>query len=94
MPSSCETGFRGTCETKVLSGTSAFHERGAEMIAMQTLAEPIDTQGEQVTVGGSIGITTGAGNLGELLRQADIAMYAAKAVGKGTIERYREPAAV
>ncbi|MEU4241275.1 hypothetical protein [Actinoplanes sp. NPDC026619] len=51
-------------------------------------------RGQLAAVGGSIGITTEAGNLGELLRQADIAMYAAKAAGKGTIERYREPAQV
>ncbi|GIF17835.1 hypothetical protein Ate02nite_05650 [Paractinoplanes tereljensis] len=86
----------GGDEFALVLGTPEDDARCSEVAdrILHSLAEPMEVQGEQVTVGGSIGITTGAGNLGELLRQADIAMYAAKAAGKGTIERYREPAAV
>ncbi|MEU4163977.1 GGDEF domain-containing protein [Actinoplanes sp. NPDC026670] len=62
---------------------------GADILA--AVSAPMQIQGEQVTVGGSIGMATGTHPLGELLRQADIAMYAAKAAGKGTIRTYEPP---
>ncbi|GIE82407.1 hypothetical protein Aph02nite_83570 [Actinoplanes philippinensis] len=64
---------------------------GARVLA--AVAEPVETHGERVAVGGSIGLATGAHPLGELLRRADIAMYDAKAAGKGTIRSYRADAA-
>ncbi|WP_433797571.1 diguanylate cyclase domain-containing protein [Actinoplanes sp. CA-252034] len=60
---------------------------------LTAVAAPIGTQGERVTVGGSIGLAAGAHPLSELLRRADIAMYEAKAAGKGTIRPYRDDAA-
>jgi diguanylate cyclase (GGDEF)-like protein len=55
---------------------------------LAAVAEPMAVQGEQVSVGGSIGMASGSEPLGELLRRADIAMYSAKAAGKGTIRTY------
>ncbi|GIE94836.1 hypothetical protein Ari01nite_23010 [Paractinoplanes rishiriensis] len=54
---------------------------------LRSLSEPMRALGEPVRVGGSIGLAIGGGELGELLRQADIAMYAAKADGKGRVSR-------
>ncbi|BEL06827.1 hypothetical protein Q0Z83_050180 [Actinoplanes sichuanensis] len=59
---------------------------------LDAVSAPIPIQGEQVTVGGSIGMAAGPHPLGELLRRADIAMYAAKAAGKGVIRIYELPA--
>ncbi|MEU4694769.1 GGDEF domain-containing protein [Actinoplanes sp. NPDC023714] len=59
---------------------------------LRRLAQPMIVQGHQVKVGGSIGVaTTRRGErvgISALLRQADTAMYAAKAAGKGTIHRH------
>ncbi|HKY51867.1 MAG TPA: EAL domain-containing protein, partial [Candidatus Limnocylindria bacterium] len=51
---------------------------------LQTLAEPFEIDGHQLSARASIGIAigTGAVSADDLLRQADIAMYAAKADGK------------
>jgi diguanylate cyclase (GGDEF)-like protein len=60
------------------------------------LAQPMMVQGHQVKVGGSIGTaTTRRGErvgISALLRQADSAMYAAKAAGKGTLRRFEDGA--
>jgi diguanylate cyclase (GGDEF)-like protein/PAS domain S-box-containing protein len=56
------------------------------MRIQESLAAPIQLVGTAVTTGVSIGITLAAPrytNAGELLRDADIAMYAAKAAGRG-----------
>ena len=63
----------------------------AEQIAgrmIEELSRPLQLDGRELTIGGSIGIagwTPGRPTLGadELLRRADIAMYRAKAAGKG-----------
>jgi len=50
------------------------------------LATPLPLEGRQVPVSASIGVAireTGSGHVGELLRDADIAMYGAKLQGKG-----------
>ena len=40
---------------------------------------------ESVMISRTIGLANGSAELDELLRRADIAMYAAKAAGKGTV---------
>lgn len=58
------------------------------------LSEPMTVHGSPVTVGGSIGLAVlragQPGSVSSLLRQADTAMYAAKASGKGTV-RHHDP---
>ncbi len=59
-----------------------------------TLTEPLKIDGEQIALGASIGVTlfpTGAGcSAAELLKQADTAMYQAKAAGRNMV-RFFEP---
>jgi diguanylate cyclase (GGDEF)-like protein len=69
----------------------AAHPRGsAEAIAQRiidTLGAPYDIQGRQVVVGVSIGITSeahGPADAETLLKHADVALYRAKSVGRGT----------
>ncbi|GAB1641952.1 diguanylate cyclase domain-containing protein [Krasilnikovia sp. MM14-A1259] len=68
----------------------------AEAIAARLLARivaPVPIAGAQVQVGVSIGITTARGpghDVDRLLREADHALYAAKAAGKGVARRYGE----
>lgn len=55
------------------------------------LRGPVVVDGNQVFVGGSLGIattSTGLESSGELLRNADLAMYRAKAAGKNGYQRY------
>jgi diguanylate cyclase (GGDEF)-like protein len=58
--------------------------RVAERI-VEALRAPIAVAGREIFVSTSIGIATGAG---DLLRQADVAMYRAKAEGKGRFAIY------
>lgn len=55
-----------------------------------TLSEPYDIDGNDVRVAASIGVAFADPGLGagELLRNADLAMYRAKAAGKGRVELY------
>ena len=49
------------------------------------LAQPFELAGQEVTIGCSVGVATVTGaSAADVLRNADIAMYAAKAGGKGT----------
>jgi diguanylate cyclase (GGDEF)-like protein len=54
------------------------------------LAEPFTVRGEQVHASASIGIATshGYGSAADMLRDADLAMYRAKSLGKGRAEIY------
>jgi diguanylate cyclase (GGDEF)-like protein/PAS domain S-box-containing protein len=67
---------------------------GAALVAKKiiaALAEPLDLNGQQCRVGGSIGIAMfpdDAGDLDKLIRQADEAMYLAKQSGKNTHKFY------
>jgi diguanylate cyclase (GGDEF)-like protein len=56
------------------------------------LAEPVVVQGREVFMKASVGIAVGAAGTGadELLRQADVAMYRAKAEGKGRARVFEE----
>lgn len=67
----------------------------SKMVAL--LAEPFDLNGQQCTIGGSIGISLfpdDAEEFGTLLKQADEAMYLAKQRGKNTYQFYRDMAPV
>ncbi|MFJ4685634.1 putative bifunctional diguanylate cyclase/phosphodiesterase [Streptomyces sp. NPDC088789] len=56
-----------------------------------TLSQPYDIGGNEVRVAASIGVSFAEPNLGagELLRNADLAMYRAKSAGKGRVELYK-----
>jgi diguanylate cyclase (GGDEF)-like protein/PAS domain S-box-containing protein len=59
---------------------------------LESLSEPIVIAGRELVVGASIGIAMHAGGVGqgeELLRHADVAMYAAKEAGRGRFEIFR-----
>ncbi|MDP9260178.1 MAG: diguanylate cyclase, partial [Actinomycetota bacterium] len=58
---------------------------------LDRLAEPITIGGRELAVGASVGIVIhegGPGDSEELVRQADVAMYAAKAAGRGRYELF------
>lgn len=56
-----------------------------------TLSQPYDIDGNDVRVAASIGVAFAEPGLGagELLRNADLAMYRAKSAGKGRVELYK-----
>ena len=56
----------------------------------EALRAPIVVQGREVFVSASVGIACGRHGAAELLRQADVAMYRAKAQGKGRYAVYEE----
>ncbi|MEV4708745.1 GGDEF domain-containing protein [Actinoplanes sp. NPDC049316] len=63
---------------------------------LDRLTEPISIAGRRVRARGSVGVTYAAGpghDLGRLLYEADVALYAAKAAGKGVVRRYQPAAA-
>ncbi|MEN3308597.1 MAG: hypothetical protein V7603_4799 [Micromonosporaceae bacterium] len=65
-------------------------ERDAEVVAQRVvaeLAEPFQAEGHTLRISASVGVAVqrpGQGHAGELLRDADVAMYNAKFGGKGT----------
>ncbi|WP_412744779.1 diguanylate cyclase domain-containing protein [Krasilnikovia sp. MM14-A1004] len=93
--------LRGTDTAARLGGDEfavllpGLHDPGeAEMIAARIigrLAAPVPTSDTQVRVGASVGMTTarGAGHsIDRMLREADLALYAAKAAGKSVVRRF------
>jgi predicted signal transduction protein with EAL and GGDEF domain len=74
--------FTVLCEgVRDVVGAAAVAER-----LLDALAPPFLIDGREAFVGGSVGIAVGAGrevDAGELLREADIALYEAKASGRG-----------
>jgi diguanylate cyclase (GGDEF)-like protein/PAS domain S-box-containing protein len=73
----------------------AAHETHAASVAKRLLValeEPIWIAGRELVIGASIGIALHAGGAGEgeeLIRHADVAMYAAKEAGRGRYEVFR-----
>jgi diguanylate cyclase (GGDEF)-like protein len=65
---------------------------GAQVVAqrvLDSLREPFAIQGQEVLVGGSIGIASSAHpGSDDLLRNADLAMYRAKGLGKGRFQAF------
>ena len=80
----------GGDEFALLLGEPATEEAGLQVAGriLESLDQPMAIQGTTVLVGGSIGLTSGHDSLSELLRQADVAMYDAKAAGKGAVRAY------
>jgi diguanylate cyclase (GGDEF)-like protein len=80
----------GGDEFALLLGDPATEEAGLQVAGriLASLTEPMAIRDDRVMVGGSIGLTTGHDSLSELLRQADVAMYAAKAAGKGAVRAF------
>ncbi|MFI2414463.1 aminotransferase class I/II-fold pyridoxal phosphate-dependent enzyme [Streptomyces sp. NPDC018947] len=67
----------------------------AELLAaqiIQTLSRPFELADESVTVSASVGVATArdSADAQELLRHADLALYAAKAAGKRQWRRFRQ----
>ncbi|MEW6583286.1 MAG: EAL domain-containing protein, partial [Actinomycetota bacterium] len=58
---------------------------------LEAVSAPVTIAGEELAVSCSVGIATldEAESAEHLLRNADVAMYAAKAAGKGTVSRYQ-----
>lgn len=64
-------------------------ESAAERVAMRilySLEAPFDVSGREVFISASIGIAVGRGTADDPIRDADLAMYRAKAAGKGRYE--------
>ncbi|MGZ4799785.1 MAG: putative bifunctional diguanylate cyclase/phosphodiesterase, partial [Acidimicrobiia bacterium] len=77
----------------LLEGTS---EQEATEVAARQLdrlrSEPVDLEGHELVIGASIGMVVhpgGPGTSEELMRRADVAMYAAKDGGRGRCEVFR-----
>jgi diguanylate cyclase (GGDEF)-like protein/PAS domain S-box-containing protein len=71
------------------------NEQGATGIArrfLERLSEPMSVADRELTLGASVGIVAhsgGPGNGEDLIRHADVAMYAAKEAGRGRYEVFR-----
>ena len=55
---------------------------------LETLAQPFQLRGQEITVSASLGIATGRGQADHMIRNADLAMYRAKTNGKGRYEHF------
>ena len=67
---------------------SAFAQR-----LLAVIGEPYDLNGHQITIGGSVGIALAPGDAADadrLLKSADMAMYRAKADGRGTFRFFEQ----
>ncbi|HWS32082.1 MAG TPA: GGDEF domain-containing protein [Actinoplanes sp.] len=84
----------GGDEFALLLGAESAAEAGLVLDRLNTaMASPVVIDGNELPVGCSVGLADGVVGAGavEILRRADVAMYAAKAAGKGRSARY-EPA--
>ena len=72
----------------LLEGTSAEEAAIVAAHLLEALSPPMRIDGQEVVIGASIGITMGGKNSAadQQLRDADVALYAAKAAGKGRFE--------
>jgi diguanylate cyclase (GGDEF)-like protein/PAS domain S-box-containing protein len=76
----------------LLDNAHETHAIGVAKRLLVALEEPIWVAGRELVVGASIGISLHAGGHGEgeeLVRHADVAMYAAKEAGRGRYEVFR-----
>jgi diguanylate cyclase (GGDEF)-like protein/PAS domain S-box-containing protein len=76
----------------LVDGGTEQHATGVARRLLDVLTEPISVAGRELTLAASIGIVIhpgGGGSSDELIRHADVAMYAAKEAGKGRFEIFR-----
>jgi diguanylate cyclase len=79
----------GGDEFAILLEQASSHEVAVRVAGrvLEAMEPPFPLQGRQVRVGASVGVTvSGATAVDEVLREADVAMYTAKARGKGRFE--------
>jgi diguanylate cyclase (GGDEF)-like protein/PAS domain S-box-containing protein len=84
--------FGGDEFALLLEGTNETQAVAAADRLTRNLSEPIRLAGHELALGASVGIavhTGGPGMSEELIRQADLAMYAAKEAGRGRHEVFR-----
>jgi diguanylate cyclase (GGDEF)-like protein/PAS domain S-box-containing protein len=84
--------FGGDEFALLLEGTNEAQAVTASQRLVRNLSEPIRIAGHELSLGASVGIamhTGGPGVSEELVRQADLAMYAAKEAGRGRHEVFR-----
>ena len=84
--------FGGDEFAMLLEGTSETQAVAAANRLLRRLAEPIRIAGHDLALGASVGIAAhdgGSGGSEELIRHADLAMYAAKEAGRGRYEVFR-----
>lgn len=86
--------FDGDCFYMMLGGLrdpeDAAHVAGR---VLSSLAEPLEIRGREVHVGASLGLTiapSDAGEPGELIRNAEMAMYRSKEEGRGSFSFFTE----
>jgi diguanylate cyclase (GGDEF)-like protein len=79
----------GGDEFAILLEQSSSHEIAVRVAGriLEAMRPPFSLEGRQVQVGASVGVTvSGATQVDQVLREADVAMYTAKAHGKGRYE--------
>jgi diguanylate cyclase (GGDEF)-like protein/PAS domain S-box-containing protein len=91
-PSDTLARFGGDEFALLIEDAHESHAVGVARRLLQSLSEPVWLGGREFTVGASIGIAVHSGGPGqgeELVRHADVAMYAAKEAGRGRYEVFR-----
>jgi diguanylate cyclase (GGDEF)-like protein/PAS domain S-box-containing protein len=84
--------FGGDEFALLLEGTNETQAAAAAQRLVRNLSQPIRVAGHELALGASVGIAMhpgGAGESEELIRHADLAMYAAKEAGRGRHEVFR-----
>jgi len=84
--------FGGDEFALLLEGMNEPQAVAASQRLVRNLSEPVRIAGHELALGASVGIAMHAGGAGvseELIRQADLAMYAAKEAGRGRHEVFR-----
>src|SRR5206468_8522261 len=84
--------FGGDEFALLLEGTNEAQAVAASQRLVKNLSEPVRIAGHELALGASVGIAMHAGGAGEseeLIRQVDLAMYAAKEAGRGRHEVFR-----
>lgn len=62
----------------------------AEALRKQLQSSPLPTPTGELAVTASLGVTEGNADVGELMRQADTALYRAKWLGRNRVEQYQQ----
>jgi diguanylate cyclase (GGDEF)-like protein len=69
---------------------NADHPEAVARRIVETLGRPVEIGGREVRPSVSVGVTVGADDAAALLRAADLAMYRAKAAGRGGVTLFEE----